>query len=77
MTETTHPIRISVQIKPQHATYAQFRDAVRTGDSAALTQAEFESADTGEQAHHVPGCRHGTLSHEQSAQDVTRDSDAP
>lgn len=36
MTETTHPIRISVQIKPQHATYAQFRDAAKRAEALGV-----------------------------------------
>lgn len=27
--ETTHPVRVSVQVKPQHASYQQFRDAAK------------------------------------------------
>ena len=36
MTDTTHPIRIGVQLQPQHADYAQMRDAVRRAEDAGV-----------------------------------------
>lgn len=36
MAETTHPVRVSVQIKPQHASYQQFRDAARRAEDLGV-----------------------------------------
>jgi probable F420-dependent oxidoreductase len=36
MTETTHPIRVSVQLKPQHASWQQFRDAARRAEDLGV-----------------------------------------
>jgi probable F420-dependent oxidoreductase len=36
MTETTHPIRVSVQLKPQHASYEQFRDAAKRAEALGV-----------------------------------------
>jgi probable F420-dependent oxidoreductase len=34
--ETAHPIRVSVQVKPQHATYREFRDAARRAEALGV-----------------------------------------
>lgn len=35
-TQTQHPVRVSVQIKPQHASYAQFRDAAKRAEELGV-----------------------------------------
>lgn len=34
--ETTHPVRVSVQVKPQHASYEQFRDAAKRAEDLGV-----------------------------------------
>jgi len=36
MPETTHPVRVSVQVKPQHASYQQFRDAAKRAEELGV-----------------------------------------